>query len=385
MRLWIEGSPYDPASFAELEMAAEKLDHLVPVLAFLRFWFSDQHEWTTYTSGSTSEPKPIRISRHQLECSARLHLNYFNPDPETVGLVLCISARHVGGFMILVRALMANLDVLILAPASNPIPAEGLPSFRKWFLSMVPMQFYRLLEFEHLPAITKNWAGILLGGAPVSEKFRKAISSLSCPVFHSYGMTETVSHIAVRQIHPSENQDFVDIGFDLLPGIKIRLNENSCLAISGSVTDNEWIQTNDEAVLLSPTRFLLLGRSDHMINSGGLKIHPDSVASLVLSLIPETHPEFDVLGLPDPVLGQRVVLVFYAGDSGQFRLFWEKADWERMILHVADPANRRILPKAVFTLPSRPVTASQKTDFPVIRAALAAASPFWEKPEKPGS
>ena len=98
MRLWIEGSPYDPASFAELDKAAQKLDYLVPVLSFLQFWFSDQSEWTTHTSGSTSEPKSILISRKQLESSARLHLDYFKPDPEQVGLVLCISARHVGGF-----------------------------------------------------------------------------------------------------------------------------------------------------------------------------------------------------------------------------------------------------------------------------------------------
>ncbi|HPI09670.1 MAG TPA: AMP-binding protein [Catalimonadaceae bacterium] len=384
MRLWIEGSPYDPASFAELEKRAENLEHLVPVLSFLRFWFSDLEEWTTHTSGSTSDPKPIRISRQQLESSARLHLDYFKPDPEHVGLVLCISARHVGGFMILVRAMLGNLDVLILPPSSNPIPAEGLPSFRKWFISMVPMQFYQLLELENLPVVSQNWAGILLGGAAVSDQINKAISSLDCPVFHSYGMTETVSHIAVRQIHPSENEHFTDIAFDLLPGIDIRLNDNSCLAIRGPVTDQEWIQTNDVAVLISPTRFLLLGRSDHIINSGGLKIQPDSVASLVLSLIPETNPDFDVLGMPDHLLGQRVVVVFYSDDSETFRQFWEKSDWENQIMKVTDPAKRRILPKAVFTLPSRPMTASQKTDFPAIRSALVAANPFWEKPEKPG-
>jgi O-succinylbenzoic acid--CoA ligase len=198
-------------------------------------------------------------------------------------------------------------------------------------------------------------------------------------------MTETVSHIAVRQIHPSENQHFADIGFDLLPGIEIRLNNNSCLALCGSVTGNEWIQTNDEVVLLSPSRFLLKGRADHIINSGGLKIHPESVVILVESLIPESHPEFDVLGLPDPMLGQQVVLVFYVEDSEQFSRFWKKSDLEKKTMNVTDKANRRILPKAVFTLPSRPMTVSQKTDFPAIRAALAAANPFWEKPEKPGS
>jgi O-succinylbenzoic acid--CoA ligase len=385
MRLWIEGSPHDPASFTELELLAEQYDHLVPVISFLQYWFSDQTEWTTHTSGSTFEPKQISISRDQLEASARLHLNFFKPDPEIVGLVLCISARHVGGFMILVRALMANLDVLILPPSTNPIPADGLPSFRRWFISMVPMQFYRLLEFGNLPAISQKWAGILLGGAPVSEQKEKAVSSLACPVYHTYGMTETVSHIAVRQIHPSGNLKISEIGFDMLSGIDIRLNDKSCLAILGPVTGNKWIQTNDEAVLLSPTRFLLLGRADRIINSGGLKIHPDSVASLVLSLIPETHPEFDVLGLPDPDLGQRVTLVFYSQDSELFRQFWEKTDWEKTIINVNDPSNRRILPKAVFTLPSRPMTVSQKTDFPAIRAALSAENPFWEKSEKPGS
>lgn len=385
MRLWIEGSPYDPSSFTELEKASENLDHVVPVLRFLRFWFSNQTEWTTHTSGSTSEPKLIRISRTQIRSSARLHLDYFEPDPKTVGLVLCISAQHVGGFMILVRALMADLDVLILTPSSNPIQANGLPSFRKWFISMVPMQFYQLLELGNLSTITHNWAGILLGGAPVSDQIAQTISSLACPVFHSYGMTETVSHIAVRQIHPSNNQKFAEIGFDLLPGIDIRLNNDSCLAIRGPVTGQEWIQTNDVVVLISPTRFLLLGRSDHIINSGGLKIHPDSVASIVLSLIPETHPEFDVLGLPDSDLGQKVAVVFYVNDSEKSHQFWAQSDWENLILNVTDKAKRRILPKAVFTLPSRPMTASQKTDFPAIRAALAAVSPFWERPEKPVS
>jgi len=383
MRLWIEGSPYDPESFEIQNIVGENLSHLEPVAEFLRFWFSEKKEWPTYTSGSTSDPKVIRLSRAHMEESARLHMNYFNHDPQKVGFVLCISARHVGGFMILVRALIADIDVLILPPTSNPIPPDGLPPFLKWFISMVPMQFYRLLERDNLTIESMNWAGILLGGAPISDHISSAITSLSIPVFHSYGMTETISHIAVRKIHPTVNQQFTKIGFDVLPGIEIRLNENSCLAICGLVTGNVWIQTNDEAVLLSSSQFLLLGRTDQIINSGGIKIHPDSVSSLVISLLPKTHPGFEVLGLPDTSLGQRVVLVFFSDDLEKFRLFWDNLHWEKKTMNITDPVKRRILPKAVFILPSRPTTASQKPDVLTIRKIVMAIKPFWEKSEMP--
>jgi O-succinylbenzoic acid--CoA ligase len=381
MLLWIDGKAFSPDQTDLIERLAEEKEYLKPVLNFIRFWFSEALAFSTQTSGSTSGPKPIEISRDQIRASANASLQFFGLNPKTDGLVLCLSASHVGGFMILARAFLGDLDVWILKPSAQPIPEEGLPPFKKWFISMVPLQFYNLLENKELKHISKSWRGILLGGAALENSIGEKLSNLSCPLYHGYGMTETVSHIAVRKIPATPSVSMSEIPFTALPRVALRQNEYGCLEIKAGVTGNQWITTNDKATLIAPDQFLFKGRADRQINSGGKKISPEEVRALVQSILPANHPDFEILGIPDPYWGEKVVLVFFVADPDEFQKFLNGLAPEGKFQGITDPEKRFLLPKSVFNLPEKPLTQSQKTDFPRIRQELETALAAWEKPE----
>jgi O-succinylbenzoic acid--CoA ligase len=157
MKLQIEGQALDPGEFIIKAESGRVESYLLPVLAFLKFWLSDLEYFESKTSGSTSAPKVIRISRQQIEASANMTINRFALDPKKDGLVLCLSAEHVGGFMVLARGLIGNLDVQILNPTSDPKFFIDLSPHRTWFISLVPLQFHFLLRHPDVKKITGNW------------------------------------------------------------------------------------------------------------------------------------------------------------------------------------------------------------------------------------
>jgi len=379
MQFWIDGKSYNPQETDVLEKVFREVDYLQPVIAFTRFWFSTETTWFAKTSGSTSEPKNISIERRKIEISARQSLDYFQLKSPETGLVLCLSANHVGGFMVLARAFVGDLDVWILPPSSNPMGADGLPAFRKWFISMVPLQFYTMLSRQSSVVQSFGWKGILLGGADLSETETVRMKLLGCPVFHSYGMTETVSHIAVRQIFPTLNSTLNTIPFEVFPGVKIRTNPDSCLEINAQVTDNKWITTMDHVEIFSSTQFLFLGRADFMINSGGVKIDPVQVKQLLTSILTSYTLSFEILGLPDSRFGEKVVVVFFEADENVFKEFWNTVFWEMSLAKIKDENQRRFLPSSVFYLPEKPLTASQKVDYPRLRKIISDQNPVWDK------
>jgi O-succinylbenzoic acid--CoA ligase len=381
MLLWIDGKAFSPDQTDLIDRLAEEKEYLKPVLKFIWFWFSESPAFSTQTSGSTSEPKSIEISRDQIKSSAISTLQFFGLNPKTDGLVLCLSASHVGGFMILARALLGDLDVCILEPSAKPISEEGLPPFKNWFISMVPLQFYNLLENIELKRISKSWKGILLGGAALENSIAEKLGLLACPLYHGYGMTETVSHIAVREIPSTPSVLLSEIPFTALPGVALWLNEQGCLEIKAPVTGEKWIITNDKVTLITSNQFLFTGRADQQINSGGKKIVPEDVRGLVHSLLPANHPDFEILGIPDPYWGEKVVLVFFVADPDEFQKFMKVLDPEGKFQGITNPEKRFLLPKSIFNLPEKPLTQSQKTDFPRIRKELETAVAAWEKPE----
>jgi O-succinylbenzoic acid--CoA ligase len=378
MKLQIEGQALDPGEFIIKVESGRVESYLLPVLAFLKFWLSDLEYFESKTSGSTSTPKVIRISRQQIEASANLTINRFALDPKKDGLVLCLSAEHVGGFMVLARGLIGNLDVQILNPTSDPKSFTGLSSHRNWFISMVPLQFHFLLQHPDVKKITGNWKGILLGGAPFVAEDLPFLNRISCPVYHSYGMTETVSHIAVRKIYPNEKIEIKEIPFQILPGIDVNISQNGCLRILGPVTNNLWVETRDLVEMVDSDSFRFLGRLDQIINSGGLKIDPTSVSELINSLISGLWPEWEVLGLPDPILGEKVVLVFFGQTQSLFSMFWSNLNWEQKTFEIPEKNKRVLLPKEIYYISKKPTTLSQKTDFQKMKILLLTSAPIWK-------
>lgn len=275
--------------------------------------------------------------------------------------------------MVLARALLGGFDVWMLEPTSNPIPETSpLLEHRKWFISLVPMQL-EAFRNDNLQKESVNWKGLLLGGTAITSSQTELIKWVRCPVYQSYGMTETVSHIAVRPIPPVFANE---IPYSVLPGIEIKTDENQCLAIRGRVTDFEWLQTNDRVEVLNATQFLYLGRADDVINSGGLKFDPNQLKTMYIQAVDWKEEEFEIVGLSDDILGQKVVLAFRKSpdkewiDPSRFHMDIQK------LSHTVESFR---MPKAIYLIEHFPLTPTFKLDRPSLSQQLAHLHPVWEK------
>lgn len=342
---------------------------LNPVFRFLQFWFSNADRFLAHSSGSTGPPKDIWLSRSQILASAQASLNYFHIQPKVDGLLLCLSAEHVGGFMVLARALAGSIPLWILPPDRQPFPLNSpLLRQKKWFVSLVPLQLQAFAQNPELIASTAHWKGILLGGAAISPEQIELVKKLQCPVYHSYGMSETASHIAIRQLHPMQ---IPLIGYKALPGVELKMGPQQNLCIKGPMTNDEWIETTDALAWLNQDEFELAGRIDEAINTGGLKVMPDLLKNTLRENPFFKTVNMEVFGLPDPILGERVTLVVEAQSPD--------TDWQKQLQEFNYNADSRTLPKAVFLFEKFPLTPSLKTDKQTLKMQLSNCKPTWIK------
>jgi O-succinylbenzoic acid--CoA ligase len=311
------------------------------------------------------------ISKNQILASAEASLQYFNIDREC-GFILCLPAQHVGGFMVLARALVANSHLWILPPKSNPFPFDsGFFADTKWFVSLVPIQLTAFNENDELLQITANWKGILLGGGDVGQSQLEFIQKIQCPVYQSFGMTETVSHIAIRDLKEGRN-----LPYKILPGISIKANSSGCICIRGAVTNNLWIETRDQVNIISDTEFFHLGRIDDVINSGGIKIHPNEIKNLILNQLVSKTVNFELIGIADEVLGEKQVMIIEGQPPQEIS---DGAKIDNFFSQLYIEIDKKKLPKKVYSLEKLPRTQSMKIDKPELKRILKLTQPLWGK------
>ncbi len=276
-------------------------------LEFCANWLSGVQEFLVHTSGSTGIPKPITLKREQMEASAKLTLDFFQLKKSDKVLV-SLNTEVIGGKMMLVRGLIQELEMHIVNPVANPLERFDAEEIQFDFLSLVPYQLEAILSG---PAEGKKQLdsakAVLLGGAAIPHQLEEKIQQLEAPVFHSYGMTETCSHIALRKVNGDDRSEL----FSALPGVKLGLTANGALTISGPMTGGETIVTNDLAEILDGNKFKLLGRADDVINSGGIKVHPNLIAPTIEAAMASfgLNCRYFVAGLPHDLLGEEVTLV----------------------------------------------------------------------------
>jgi len=204
----------------------------------------------------------------------------------------------------LVRGLELNWELTITEPTSNPL--NGLDTVDFDFVAMVPMQLQAILESPATCNQVSDLGKILLGGAPVNLALADRIKGLNVPVFQSYGMTETVSHVALKALNGPEASD----SYVFLPGIAFGTDARGCLFVSGAVTSNQKVQTND-LVEIDGNAFQWIGRADNVINSGGVKIVLDQTDQRIAQVFHDLgiSNAFFCWWEPDEKLGQKLVLV----------------------------------------------------------------------------
>ena len=332
-------------------------------LDFCRAWQSGQTEFVLQTSGSTGTPKAITLTRAQMRASAHL-------TGQTLGLqtgdaaLVCLNVRYVAGVMMLVRGLELSLPMTIIEPSGNPLATFDSRKTRFAFTAFVPLQLQTVLEQtpDKLP-ILNNMKAILVGGAATSPALERALQVIESPVFATYGMTETVSHIALRRLNGAERQDW----FTALDGVVLGTDERGCLHITSAATNFVRVQTNDVVELINsptvgpptvgPARFRLLGRADRIINSGGVKVQPERIEQIIEDVLATAGivARLFVAGRPDERLGQRVVLFCEA---------WRPTteQWQRVQRAVREQMGPYAVPKEAVTVTQFVQTPTGKID-----------------------
>jgi len=261
------------------------------------------------TSGTTSDPKEITFSLEQLKLGARNTISFFNLKKGDRAL-LPLSCNHIAGKMMVVRAMVGGLKLSVIEPSKN-IDAINMASFD--FAVLIPMQLQCLLEGKNGVGVSQL-SKVLIGGGAVSKKMIDELISLKVRAWGSFGMTETMSHFALRTLSPVEQTCYT-----CLRGFEISNNSNSQLRLKNDELSILELQTSDVVSIESSGTFKWLGRADNVINSGALKLHPETIEATIKATF-SILPSFILFGVPDEILGQRLVL-FYEGDS-----FLSKAD-----------------------------------------------------------
>jgi len=272
---------------------------------FLKLWQGGQDVFTLQTSGSTGAPKLITVNRTQLSSSAAMTGKMLDLGEGTKALV-CLNVGYIAGLMMLVRGMELGWELTIVEPSANPI--AGFDNHQDFdFIAMVPAQLATILEDEKTTERVNKAGKILLGGAPVSVSLLRKIELLKCEVYQSYGMTETVSHVALRKLNGIRPDDT----YRFLPGVRFGLDARGCLYVSGPMSNDDKIQTNDLVEITSDDTFRWLGRADNIINSGGVKIVLDKIDGIVAEVLYDQGQNVDCFSWyeNDEKLGQKLVLI----------------------------------------------------------------------------
>lgn len=260
-----------------------------PVGNFLLDWFDDLPYIEMTTSGTTGKPKTIRIEKQAMVNSALATGDFFDLQPGDK-VLHCLPVKYIAGKMMLVRAFVLGLDTDFVAPSLSPFAANNDTVYD--FVAMVPLQA------QHSLGALKHVRKMIIGGVGINKSLAKELQKLPTEVYETYGMTETITHIAAKKIGEK--------AFTVLPNVTLSYDDNNCLVIHAPRISNEIIRTNDLVKLVNENQFVFLGRFDNVINSGGIKLIPEQVEEKLSGHI---KSRYFVGGIPDEDLGEKLVLV----------------------------------------------------------------------------
>lgn len=286
------------------------------IFNFIQIWLNKDDFIEVKTSGSVGQSKIIKLKKQHFVNSALLTKKALGID-NNMSALLCLSADFIAGRMMIVRAIVCKLKLIICEPGSRPLENIFEPID---FAAFVPLQIERSLktniEVGRLKAIKK----IIIGGGSISVELINRIKTFGNDIYSTYGMTETCSHIAIKQISP-----ITDTYYQCLQGINISLNRSNCLRISAPMLLDNELDTNDIAEIYKKNCFNIIGRSDFIINSGGIKINPINIEEKLKSIISQ---DFFISSIPDKQLGEKLILIIENGDNKLNTLFnlWKKLE-----------------------------------------------------------
>ena len=266
--------------------------------AFLEEWHNDSPFVHVQTSGSTGQPKPMLADKQCMRNSARITCDFLGLHKGDTAL-LCMSLDYIAGKMMVVRALERQLKLVCVEPSGHPLASLTTPPH---FVAMVPMQVYNSLQVPEERQRLRAINHLIIGGGAIDDSLAAALYDFPNPVWSTYGMTETLSHIALRRLNGPEASAW----YTPFPTVCLSLSADGCLVIDAPQVCRDTLITNDIAELAPDGRFRIIGRKDNVICSGGIKIQAEE---LERQLQPHISVPFMISKKSDSKFGQAVVLL----------------------------------------------------------------------------
>ncbi len=262
---------------------------------FLAEWHGPSSTVRVHTSGSTGNPKDMLVEKSRMLASARMTCDFLGLR-EGDSALLCMPLDYIAGKMMVVRCLERKLKLISVSPSSTPLDSVDAHIN---FAAFVPLQVIKSLDNPKLKEIDN----LIIGGGAIDKSLENTLQYFPNKVYSSYGMTETLSHVALRPLSGRN----ASLWYNVLPGIKTRLSDENCLVIDAPHLCAETIFTNDIAEVNEIGQFRIIGRKDNVINSGGIKIQIEEVERTLTEQSGIDH--FMITSVPDPLYGEAVVLL----------------------------------------------------------------------------
>lgn len=329
---------------------------------FLQEWNSPSETLLVHTSGSTGKPKPMWVEKQRMLNSAHITCDFLGLRPGDSAL-LCMSLDYIAGKMMVVRSIERSLKLISVKPSGHPLSAESLKNANDaaWkqgitFAAMVPMQVYNTLQVPEERERLTHIKHLIIGGGAIDSALEAELRSLSgdIAIWSTYGMTETLSHIALRRINGKEASEW----YQPFDSVKVSQTEEGCLVIDAPLVCKQPLVTNDiveiqpyiyNKVCAEGVRFRIKGRKDNVICSGGIKIQIEEVENL---LKPHLQKPFMLAKKKDEKFGEIAVLLTEDGDLKKV-----EATVRRLL---SDNSKKYWIPREYIHVESLPLTETGK-------------------------
>ena len=272
--------------------------------AFVSDWQSDSPTLLVHTSGSTTKPKPMLVEKRRMEASARITCGFLGLRAGDTAL-LCMPLDFIAGKMVVVRSLVWGLRLMAVEPSGHPL--KGLTE-SPTFAAMVPMQVYNSLKVEEERRLLRDIKHLIIGGGAVNSDMAEELRGFPNAVWSTYGMTETLSHIALRRLSGAEASEW----YEPFDGVGVTTSADGCLVIDAPAVCAQPLVTNDIAEIAPDgRRFRIRGRRDNVVCSGGLKLQ---IEEMEARLQPHLNVPYMISKRPDDKFGEAVVLLAVTDD-----------------------------------------------------------------------
>lgn len=308
------------------------------IYLFLKDWFNDSSFITVHTSGSTGKPKPMEVEKDRMQASAAFTCKYLGLTAGSCAL-LCLPVSYIAGKMMLVRALVSGLRIETIEVNGHPFATADQ---HYDFVALIPLQAVNSLSNQQEKKRLEAVKNVIIGGAAIDPELEKQLSALSNAVYSTYGMTETLSHIAMRRVSGTERSLY----YEPLDEVNLSLSDKGTLEIYAPRVCVERLQTNDCVEFNDQGAFRIIGRVDNVINSGGVKLQIEEIESKIASGF-TSH--FAITSVHDMKLGEKVVLL-YEGNRNK----------EDIVVFLQSVLSGYEQPKQIFCVSSIPLTESGK-------------------------